>query len=779
MYRLLVLILLSSYLTGLVYAQNKPVRPVDMVYPQLDAANSRWFYFSSACRPFGMVSLFPDNITAGDWNGGYRYDEHTIRCFSHIHEWQLGGVAVMPVVFSKDALPAIFNNYSSDFSHDKETIKPGYHSVELDKYHIKVELTATNRVGLHRYHYPVDGDKGMILQLGGNLGPSKITDGGYEQVSDHEIKGFLINGPTGRRNKPITVYFTAVFNNAITGTYLSQGGTIKTNEKQWKGNNGTLLVQFKNTDQQVQMKVGISYTSEDAAAANLKAEASGWDFDKVVADAASQWNTMLSRIKIEGGTNKQQSRFYTDLWHAIQGRRVMNDVDGKYIDNTGNQPLIKQVPLDSKGKPKFNMYNSDSFWGAEWTLTTLWDLVYPEVTDDFCKSFLQYYKDGGLIPRGPSGGNYTYVMTGAQTTPFYVSAWQKGIRGFDVNLAYEGLRKDHFPGGMMSKIGYEFKTWKGGGVEFYIDKGYVPYPLSDTTFGLHQDGAAITLQNAYQDWAMAQFAKGLHKDADYALFSKRGGNYKNQYNPAVGYMEPKDKNGNWRTGYDPLQYEHGFEEGNGAQYTWYVPQDLPGLFKLMGGTDSAINKLNRQFEGARPYRFCAEFQGNTQQMIKNQRIPINYSNEPSVQTAFVFNYAGAPWLTQYWSRMVIDSAYSDLSPKYGYNGDEDQGLMGALNVLMKIGLFQMTGGCDENPRYEIASPIFNKITINLSPKYYKAKTFVIEAKNNSEKNMYIRSATLNNKPLNKFYFRHSDINKGSTLVLNMGSQPNKKWGTDK
>jgi predicted alpha-1,2-mannosidase len=378
-------------------------------------------------------------------------------------------------------------------------------------------------------------------------------------------------------------------------------------------------------------------------------------------------------------------------------------------------------------------------------------------------------------------------MTGASSTPFFVSAWQKGIRGFDINLAYEGLKKNHMPGGLMSKVGYEHKTSKGGGLEFYIKNGYVPYPLSDTVYGMHQDGAAITLENAYQDWCLAQLSKSLGKVSDYDYFMERSKSLKNLFNPVEGYMVPKDKNGNWKSPYDPLLYDNGFEEANGAQYTWFVPHDLKTLFSLMGGSDSAVARLNRQFRQTQQYRFCNEHpemidpgtleypavkaSAALRKFVNNKRTWINYSNQPNSQAAFIFNYAGAPWLTQYWSRMVVDSAFSKLSPFYGYNGDEDQGQMGSLSVLMKLGLFQMTGGCEEDPKYELGSPLFDKVIIHLQPKYYDEKTMVIEAYHDSPKAVYIQSALLNGKPLSEFYFRHSDIKYGLTLTLKMGEEP--------
>jgi len=752
-------------------------RPVDMVYPQLDAAHSRWFYFSSACQPFGMVSLFPDNKIDGEWKSGYRYGIDTIRDFSHIHEWQLSGVAVMPVTFSEENTNKIFSNWSSKFSHDNETVKPGYHAVLLDRYNIKAELTATSRVGVHRYTYPEGKNRGIIFQLGGHLGPSDLVEGGFEQISDTEIRGYMMNGPTMRRPKNTPVYFCAKFSQPISSIQLSTPGGISTSSK-WQGINGNILVAFDNKiKKQLRMKVAVSFTSEEGAAKNMETEMPGWDFNLVTKEAEMKWNEMLSRIIIKGGTPQQQRRFYTDLWHAIQGRRIISDADGKYADLTGTEKVIRQLPLDETGNPKFNMHNSDAFWGAQWTLNTLWQLVYPEVAEEFCNSFLEYYKNGGLIPRGPSGGNYTFVMTGASSTPFFVSAYQKGIRGFDINLAYEGLKKNHLPGGLMSKIGYEHNTAKGGGIEYYIRNGYVPYPVSDTIFGSHQDGATITLENAYQDWCLAQLANALGKHDDYQTFMKRSENFKNLYNSELGFMVPKDKNGNWKSPYDPMQYDNGFIEGNGAQYSWFVPHNLPELFELMGGADSAEIRLNREFEATRLYRFCNEHPEREElgldKFVNDRRTWTNYSNQPASQQAFIFNYAGAPWLTQYWSRTVVDSAFSALSPFYGYNGDEDQGLMGSLSVLMKMGIFQMKGGCDENPAYELGSPVFDKIIVHLNTNYYHAKTFTIKTKNNNAHSPYIQSATLNGKLLKNFYINQTEINHGAEIELKMGETPNK------
>jgi predicted alpha-1,2-mannosidase len=698
-----------------------------------------------------------------------------VRDFSHIHEWQLAGVAVMPVVFGPEDMSRIVKEPSSPFSHQTEEIKPGYHALTLDRYGVRAELTASSRVGFHRYKFPTSGQRGVVVGLGGHLGPSDMIAGGFEKVSDYEVRGFMVNGPTVRRIKECPVYFSAKFDKPIRKVHLFCNDTLVQHTGRWEGKHGKILIEFKEAGT-VLMKVGVSFVHEEGASRNLLTEVSHWDFDRVRKEAQDQWNDMLSRITVKGGTLQQRRRFYTDLWHSIQGRRVISDADGLYADHTGETKKIRQLPRDEKGVPRFNMYNSDAFWGAQWTLNTLWQLVYPEIAEEFCNSFIEYYKNGGLIPRGPSGGGYTFVMTGASSTPFFVSAWQKGIRGFDIKTAYEGLRKNHLPGGMMSKAGYEHRTAKGGGIGFYMENGYVPYPLASRQYGYHQDGAGMTMEYAYQDWTLAQLAKALQKDVDYLYFTERSRNFRHLYNPAGGYIQPKDSAGKWTTPFDPLLYDHGYIEGNAAHFTWFVPHDLPGLFTLMGGKDSAVVRLNRQFERAAGHRFCNEHPEKKEKFVQGKRTWINYSNQPNSHAAFIFNHAGAPWLTQYWSREVIGKAYEDLSPQYGYNGDEDQGLMGSLSVLMKIGLFQMTGGCEEDPVYEIGSPVFDAVEIRLHPSYYRGKLFRIETKNNSSKNRYIKNGELNGRPQTSVEVRHHEIVNGGRLVLKMTDKPNRAWG---
>lgn len=728
------------------------VPPVDLVYPHLDTENSRWFFFSSASRPFGMVNLSPDTQIGGAWGSGYRYNTDTIKGFSHIHAWQLSGLSVMPVELTNDNREDIYNDFYSHFSHDKEIVNPGYHYIELDRYDIKAEITSTKRVGFHKYTFDGEGTPALLVNLNTMLGPCLNKDGIITTTTQNSVAGELTNEPTRRRPKATKVFF-----------HIDSDVQIKDVQKDEITGNYLLVFEDKTTE--VRLKAGISYTSIVNAQNNIETELAHWNFEDVVADSREEWNSQLNKIQIEGGTEQQQRRFYTDLWHALQGRRTISDANGAYPDYTGDNFRIGQLPLDENNKPLFNHYNSDSFWGAQWTINTLWGLVYPEIHKEFVQSMMQYYVDGGLIPRGPSGGNYTYVMTGASSTPFVVSAIQKGIVTENLSEIYVALKKNHLLGGIMGKAGYEHDTNLGGGLTYYIENGYVPYPIPEGNFGFHQDGASLTMEYAFQDWTLAQLAKKLEQEEDYTYFLNRSKNYKNVYDSQSTWMRPKDITGKWLADFDPYKYQTGFIESNGAQSTWFVPHDILGLAQLMGGNESAVQKLNEQFETAAKLGFTSGNAHDKELHPEYSRIPINYGNQPSMQTAQIFNQLGRPDLAQFWTRSVVDKAYSGLSPATGYNGDEDQGLMGSLAVLLKIGLFQMNGGTEMNPAYQIGSPIFDKVTIKLHPDFYTGETFTIEVPNNSSSNVYVNKISYNNQPIKDYRITHNQITQGGKMVL--------------
>jgi len=714
----------------------------DMVYPLLDSNNSRWFYFGSTTRPFGMVSLFPDTQVGGAWGSGYRYMTDTIKGFSHIHAWQMSGISVMPVTIN-DNSQTILDDYYSAFDHEEEVVEVGYHKVKLKRYDIDVELASTERVGFHKYTYGANKANGIRIQTSGMLGPAAVKDGKLTKIDDHTIHGELTNSPTRRRPKDLKIYYVIKFDKAVDKIV---------------GNDIASLILLKDKELTVKMKVGISYTSIENAVNNLESELSHWDFEKVVNETKAKWEDQLGRIKVVDSDSMQVRRFYTDLWHSLHGRKLINDVNGAYPDHTGETFRIGQIPMGANGKPKHDHYNSDSFWGAQWTLTTLWGLVYPDVYNDFVNSLLMYYKDGGIIPRGPSGGNYTYVMTGASSTPFIVSAYQKGIKDYDVQLAYEGLVKNHGMDGIMTKAGYEHKTKFGGGLKYYIDKGYVAHPIPEGKFGFHQDGASLTMEYAYQDWALAQFAKALGKEDDHMKFEKRSNNYVNVFDKTTNWMRPKDVDGKWKEPFDPYQYEHGFNESNAAQSSWFVPHDLEGLADLMGGKEVAVEKLNQQFKDAEKLNFTSGDSHARGEDPTRARVPINYGNQPSMQTAHIFSYLGRPDLTQEWTAKIRKQTFGGLATNTGYNGDEDQGLMGSLAVLLKLGIFQMTGGVEEDPKYELTVPLFRKVNIKLQ----NGQNLKIEKVGTGR---YIDKIEFNGEAETIFSITHSKIMQGGNLMI--------------
>ena len=757
-----------------VWPTNEKLTPADWVVPQSGTALCRWFFFNSACRPFGMVNLSPDTRTGGDWENGYLYNDTKIRGFSHIHGWQLYGLSVLPFTGSAKGHLGM-NSYQSDFSHIDEEVHPGYHKIKLQTYHVIAELTSTMRVGMHRYTFPADSIPGIYLDLGATLMDS-ISFSSVKKVSATEVEGYVIMAPTTRRPKPFTVYFVAQFNRHIT----QFSGWIKGKVKEGSfdevvGKNAGAWVRFQKDKLPLMMKVAISYTSVTGARNNMKGELPHWDFNRVVKESRNEWNQWLSNITVETADKKIKTRFYTDLWHSLLGRRVISDLDGAYPDNTGDATLIKHVRLDNNGRPLFNHHNFDALWGAHWSINLLWSMVYPNVMDAFCNTMVDMYRDGGPIPRGPSGGNYTYVMIGDPAASFFAAAYNKGIRNWDVEKAWEGLRKNAFPGGIRDHAGYEHSRdhAEGGGIKYYIERGYVPEGIGGK--GMHKDGASMTLEYAYQDWCLAELAVSLNKQDDAKLFHQRALNYKNLWDNEIKFMHPRKLDGSFIDNFQPVVDKAGifttlgFCEATGAIYTHYVPQDPAGLISLFGGPSKYVEALNGQFEKAQKNRFVAPIGNHGMAWVDN-------GNQPSTGMAQMFNYAGAPWLTQKWTRLVRDSVFSDITPEHGYHGDEDQGMMGSVAALMAIGLTDEQGGAAQKPTYQITAPLFDKVTIKLNPAYYSGKTFTIITHNAGPANVYIQSAKLNGKSLNTFWFYHSDFAKGGTLELVLGPEPNKQWG---
>ncbi len=763
---------LGVVLMASVWARAEGRRPVEWVKPETDTKHSRWIYFSSACRPFGLVNLSPDTDTKGDWGAGYLYTSRVIRCFSHLHGWQLAGLPVMPVTGEVSGAKGMVG-YQSAFSHEDEVIRAGYHKVVLARYGITAELTSTTRVGFHRYTFPTNAARRILIDTASPLMDCTMIASEARPLADRlGVEGWFTLSKTQRRPKPLTVYFTARFSQpfAAFGAW-KDGAAVRGSPEKVEGPDAGQFVEFAPGDGPVLMKIALSYTGLEGARRNADAELPHWDFDRVVRESADDWNAWLARIEVEGGSDMQKTKFYTDLWHALLGRRIMSDVDGQYIDNTGDAPRVRFV-TPAKGGTVFPHHNFDAWWGSHWSLNILWPLAWPEVTDGFCQTMVDMYRNGGLIPRGPAGGNYTFVMIGDPATPVFVSAYHKGIRSWDAEKAYEGLRKNAFPGGIRDHAGYEFGSATGGGMTYYVSRGYVPEDIPGK--GMHRQGAAMTLEYAYQDWCLAQFARSLGKTEDSDYFAKRSQNYRNLWDASVGWMRPRTLKGGWYEPFSPVTQgfaAKGFVEGTSAIYTFFVPHDPGGLAELFGGRDKLVARLEESFKKAEPRGFI-------EQHGRHGAAWVDYENQPSTGMAHLFSHAGAPWLTQYWVRKVHAANFAEATPYTGYNGDEDQGQMGALSALMQMGLFAFDGGCASEPGYDITTPVFDAVTIHLRPGYSSGGTFVIRAKNQAPKNVYIQSATLNGKLWNRFRFPHEALAKGGTLELTLGHEPNRAWGVE-
>lgn len=745
--------------------------PVDYVDPMIGNHDSRWILFPGPTRPFGMVKLSPDNQELG-WKAGYEYEIENIAGFSHIHSWTMAGLLAMPTNGPLLTQPGTEKHpergYRSKIKHTTEKAEVGYYSVMLDDYGIKAELTSTTRAGFHRYTFPESDSSRVIIDL---LTPSEY---GYEifytntsKVSDREVQGVSYQQSLRKANyNEYELYFVIRFNKP----FKSMNGWVKEEiyrdvESVSSGFGHKDVGSFYSFEtkegEQIMMQVGISYVSVEQARLNLETEldAYDWNFDEVRAASKSEWNDLLSTIEVKGGSEKDKTMFYTNLYRVYSGKTIMSDVNGKYKDM-----YEKTQQLADPDRP---IYGGDGFWISIWNINPLWTLATPKVASNWANSFMEIYDKGGWIPKGPAGIEYSGIMVASHQTSLIASAYHKGIRDFDYNKAYKAMYD------MQKQQG---RPHEGGGyvgnrnLNAYMTYGFVPDdegPISNT------------VAYAYDDWTVAQMAKTLeNKEKDYKEMTRRAYNYQNAFDPEVGYVRRKNKDGSWVADFsefgDVAWLGSGYVEGNAWQYTYFVPHDINGLIDLMG-KEEFNDRLEKGFETSAPHNFNSEHLGSNS-LDGMGVLPVNHGNQPNMQAAYLFNYGGKPWLTQYWVREIMNKYYGN-TPMHGWLGDEDQGQMGAWYVLSAMGLFQMDGGASIDPVYEIGSPTFDEISIKLDPEYYPGGSFTIKTKNNSDKNRYIQSATLNGKKLDKPWFYHKDLVKGGTLELKMGSKPS-KWGSD-
>lgn len=729
---------------------------VSWVDPYIETNRGRYIFFITGSRPFGMVSAAPLTRNKNQNGGGYNYNEDEILGFEQIHSWMIGGLEVMPAPASVDPTKGQ-QGWKSKYSHAGEIVQPGYHRVYLQDHKTWVEFTATERVSFYRYRFTEAMEAQILTNLGGYVSNSIMEDAAVKKVSDTEFEGSFSTvdrywgGP-----KDVKVYFVITFDKAFEGLNAWKGKERLEGIDEIAGDSvGVAAMYDVEPGDQVQMKIAISYTSIENARKNLQAECTTWDFDAVRNQSKEIWNEWLGKIKVEGGTSAQKIKFYTDLWHVLLGRQKINDVSGDYPDRTEGvregtftdaEFKVKTLPKDKTGKVKYNMYNSDAWWLTQWNLNILWGLAWPEVMDEMSASMVQYAINGYLLPRGPCGGGYSYIMTGCPATNLITSTFQKGLlTKIDPKTAYKKIKQNHLPGGMLGD---------SASIQFYTRQGYWP------------GNAGITIEAAFQDYALSQMALDMGKKKDYKFFLERSGGWPALYNKDQGLLFPKDKEGNFM--HDNPLSGAGWVEANAWQATWAVSHDIEKLAGLMGGTQVLCDQLNHAFEQAESSDFVFGYSDGY----------ISYANQPGCSNAHVFNYAGKPWLTQYWVRKVQEQAYGGITPDMGYGGhDEDQGQMGGVSALMAMGLFSLQGNVSSTPTYDITSPVFDKVTIELDPEYYTGKQFTITTHNNSRENMYIQKATLNGETLDSFWFTHETYARGGNLEIWLGPEPNKSWGT--
>jgi predicted alpha-1,2-mannosidase len=717
--------------------------------------------FPAAALPGGMVQLGPDtDIKGWDWCSGYHYSDNSIMGFSHLHRSGMGAgdwgdILLMPTTGTLKIKPGDKTKqgtgYRSTFSHQEEQASPGYYSVVLKDYNIKAELTVSQRAGYHRYTFPKSDQAHILIDMNHGIG-SRCTGTEIKILSSTEIVG---HRSTWGFVKGKDVYFYAKFSKPFASFGTWNENTISGN-KESSGIYAGAFVDFSTSENEViEVKVGISYTNIDQARLNVSTEIPDWNFDAVKADAEKTWNASLSKIEVkpnsvDGDTfNKQRLRtFYTAVYHALLFPATFSDVDGKYMG------LDKQIHT-AQGFTYLSDYSLWDTFRAEMPLLTLID---PERSNNAVSTMIAQYEQGGWMPTPQQFGNsYTNDMIGDHPVVAILDAYQKGIRRYDIEKAYEGIRKN-----AMETPQANHPSRGRIGLSYYLQYGYLPYNKV-------RESVSRTLEYAFNDWCIAQLAKDLGKTVDYELFMKRAMNYKNLLDPKTGFARPKNTEGQWLTPFDPKFIGRGdnrhYTEANAWQYTWFAPHDVQGLINFEGGNDRFVQKLDSLFTISSDIK---ETVSDATGLIGQYA----HGNEPGHHTIYLYDYAGAPWKTQSMIRRVMDELYHD-GPD-GLCGNEDMGQMSAWYALSALGIYQVAPGQNA---WVIGSPLFSKITLHTSKLYSEGKDFTIEVTNNSKSNKYIQSASLNGKPYNKTWFGQDVIRSGGKLVFNMGPEPSKKWGT--
>ena len=667
------------------------------------------------------------------------------------------------------------DGYRSRFSHENEVAQPGYYKVKLDDYEVTAELTSTPRVAIHRYTFPESSNAHLIFDIGNRQGESgAISDAFVHRTSETTLEGFVFTLPEYVKNYQagamVKMYFVAEIDKTPIGFGTFIGNKSWEQAESVQGPGCGMYFDFETREgESITVKLGLSYTSTSNARQNLQAEAEKLDFDSARKNAQFYWNEMLGRITVEGGAKSDRTKFYTGLYHAILGRGLASDINGAYMKNNG---AIGQIPCDEEGKPLYNHYNTDAIWGAFWNLTQLWAIAYPDYLNEFINCQLDIFRDCGWLADGIATSNFVSGVGTNFTGQLIASAFNRGIRNYDVDLAYKAV--------LRNELGWQNRP-KGVGkadTKTFIERAYVPYTNIDTYYsGSSAEGskfsASHTLEYSFSAYAASQMANTLNKPDDYKLLMNLSSGWKKLFDDETGYIRPRVESGEFIKKFDPFEAWRGFQEGNAFQYTFYVPHDPKGLVNKIG-KDKFNDRLNSLFEKAQETGFGG---GKKIDAFAGLQNVYNHGNQPSLHISWLFNFSGAPWLTQKWVRQICNEFYgTDGIHGYGYGQDEDQGQLGAWFVLAGMGLFDVQGGSDANPSLQMITPLFEKVTIKLYPEYYAGKEFIIEVDGDPTSEPYIQSATLNGKEWNTFEFPWETFIEGGTLTIHTSKNPNKKWG---
>ena len=753
--------------SGRIERAPQPVQTLaDYVDTRIGTAHSRWMIAPGPWMPFGMVKLSPDNQNAG-WQAGYQPSFETIGCFSHIHEWTLGGLGLMAT--NGDLKVRVGDERNPDEGYrsriDKRTEQAGIgcYAADLTDYGIHAEVTATTRCGFGRFTFPTDRGEGRVLI---ELHPQaeydfELRDVSVRQVGDRRIEGSCHQYSPGVWSNDADQDYTLHFVIELDRPIKRLGSWCDDDLRQQADGlscgpcreAGLFAVFDPAENPVVQVRTGISLVSVENAAENLSTELAtpfGWDFEAVCANQRATWNDLFSRVQVRSDDYLEKQRFYNNMYRALCSRNTWSDVNGEWVSTDGRVRRVADPANDV-------MLGCDAFWNTFWNLNPFWNLVTPEWSGRWVRSQLAMYDANGWLAKGPAGLNYVPVMVAEHEIPQIVSAWQMGIRDFDGRKALEAAVKMQ-----TTPARKVFKGFAGNrDLEAYMQYHYVP---SD------KGRFSNTMEYSYDDWTVGQLALALGDDATWRTFNDRGYWWRNVISDA-GYCHLRDSEGRWADPFDPFRSgaNHHYVEGNAWQLTFFVPQDVPALVQQIG-RERFLERLEWGFAQDEAWRYNAP---NDQYWDH----PVVQGNQQSMHFAFLFNYAGTPWLTQRWSRSILDRYYG-CGIANAYLGDEDQGQMSAWAVLASLGLFQTDGGCRVDPVFEIASPIFEQVTIDLGGRYGRGETFTIRAKNASRRNIYVQRATLDGKPLQSFRFPAAALLDGGVLELEMGPEPNRAWGVE-